>query len=82
MNWGEFLAFCDPKVRPHFREAKTLVEAAEKSLTGKTREAVKEAGISRTPAYAIRVVTPDQKPRQTFLARLAAPNPLHFCFDH
>ena len=69
-----FLERCDPEMRPDFRKAKTLAEEAGYE--------VGEAGISRTDACAIRFITPNQKPRQTFFARLAAPNKLHFCFDH
>lgn len=81
MNWEEFLELCDSEVRPHFRKAETLVKEAAKSLPGKAGYEVGEAGISRTYACAIRFITPNQRPGQTFFARLAAPNKLHFCFD-
>ena len=79
MKWEEFLEKCDPEVRPYFREAKTLAKA--KTLAGGTKFRVVTAGKKILDAFAIRLSTPNQESGQTFFARLAAPNRLHFCFD-
>ena len=70
-DWEEFLKKCDSEVRRYFGKAKTLAEKAGYQ--------VEEANIE--DAFAIRLFTPNQTPVQTFFARLAAPNKLHFCFD-
>ena len=80
MKWEEFLEKCDSEVRPYFREAKTLAKA--KTLSGGTKYRVGTAGKKVLDAFAIRLSTPNQEPGQTFFARLAAPNRLHFCFDY
>ena len=72
-KWEEFLKKCHPAVRLYFREAKTLA--------GKAGYKVGKAGITIPEAFAIRLVTPNQKHEKTFFSRLAAPNKLHFCFD-
>ncbi len=78
-EWEEFLKKCRPAVRQYFRAAKTLTE--ETPLAGKARYKAGKAGIPEAFAIRLVTVTSDQKRNQTFFARLAGPNKVHFCFD-
>ena len=80
MGFDDFLEKdCRPDVRKLFKEARRL--AVEKGF--KVRKGGKGAkgspGIN--PTYAVHFVTEDQKPSQTFFARLSAPNEVQFCLD-
>ena len=80
MGFDDFLEKdCRPDVRKLFKEARRLaVERGFKVIKG-GKGAKGSSGIGAT--YAVRFVTEDQKPQQTFFARLSAPDKVHFCLD-